>query len=214
MQTRTKRIVALMMLTLAILAIFVGGLGIKVEGQSTTETNAATKQVLWRIDVGNASSYTDSEGRIWSSDKELFTPERAFAESRGKPLIAGVADPTIYHTYRGNVGGKTPQAERILTFEIPVRGHRKVDLRLHFVELYWGVPGGGSAGPGKRIFSVEAEGRKVLEDFDITKASGAALTAIVVPIEDVEISDEKLTLVFRAKKDFAAVSAIEVLAKD
>ena len=127
-------------------------------------------------------------------------------------MIAGAADPTIYHTYRGNVGGKTPQAERILTFEIPVRGHRKVDLRLHFVELYWGAPGGGPPGPGKRLFDVEAEGRKVLTDFDITKASGGALRAIVVPIEDVEVRDGKLTLVFQAKKDFAAVSAIEVLA--
>ncbi len=174
--------------------------------------DAAAKQVIRRIDVGNTSSYTDSEGRMWSPDTGLFTPERAFAESRGKPQIAGAADPTIYHTYRGNVGGKTPQAERILSFEIPVGGHRKVDVRLYFVEIYWGAPGGGPAGPGKRLFDVEAEGRKVLEDFDITKASGAALTAIVVPIKNVEVSDGKLTLVFRAKKDFAAVSAIEVLA--
>ena len=115
-------------------------------------------------------------------------------------MIAGAADPTIYHTYRGNVGGKTPQAERILTFEIPVHGHRRVDLRLHFVELYWGAPGGGPAGPGRRIFDVEAEGRRVLVDFDITEASSGALTAIVVPIEDVEVRDGRLTLVFRAKK--------------
>lgn len=178
----------------------------------TGSVDAGAEQVIRRIDVGNTSSYTDSEGRLWSSDTGLFAPERAFAESRGKPPIAGAVDPTIYHTYRGNVGGQTPQAERILSFEIPVRGHRKVDVRLHFVELYWGAPGGGAAGPGKRLFDVEAEGRKVLEDFDITKASGAALTAIVVPIEDVEVSDGKVTLVFRAKKDFAAVSAIEVLA--
>ncbi|MEJ7617189.1 MAG: malectin domain-containing carbohydrate-binding protein [Pyrinomonadaceae bacterium] len=124
--------------------------------------------------------------------------------------MSGAKDPTIYRTYRGNVGGSTPQAERHLTFRIPVRRHEAVDLRLHFAELYWGAPGGGPAGPGKRIFDVEAGGRIVLSDFDITRAAGQALTSVVVPISNVKIENNVLTLTLKAKTDFAAISAIEV----
>lgn len=170
-------------------------------------------QVLWRIDVGNTSTYTDREGKMWAPDTGLFTPERAFAERRGEPEIAGAGDPTIYRTYRGNVGGKTPQAERQITFNIPVPGHREVDLRLHFAELYWGAPGGGPPGPGRRVFDVLAEGKLVLENFDITTASGGrALAAVVVPVRNVRVEDGTLTLTLKAQVDFPAISAIEVYA--
>lgn len=168
--------------------------------------------VVIRIDVGNTSSYKDSAGRVWSPDAGLFTPASAVAERRGSPAIANADDPTIYQTYRGNVGGKTPQSERAVTFNIPIPASppQKVNLRLHFAELYWGTPGGGPAGPGKRIFSVTAEGKTVLTDYDITAAGGAALTAVVVPINDIQVSDGSLTLTFTPKTDFAAISAIEM----
>jgi hypothetical protein len=168
--------------------------------------------VLWRIDVGNTAPYTDAAGNVWSSDVGMFDPERAFPESRGTPPIEGAADPTIYRTYRGNVGGQTPQAERYLTFRIPVKGHRRVDVRLHFAELYWGAPGGGKPGPGKRVVNLEAGGRTVLKDFDITRESGGALTALVKEIKNVAVRDGVLTLTFRPVVDFPSVAGIEVLA--
>lgn len=102
----------------------------------------------------------------------------------------------------------------MLTFDLPVGNHKTVDLRLHFVELYWGAPDGGPAGPGKRIFDVDAEEVTVLGEFDITRAAGAARRAVVVPIEKVAVGDKRLTLRFTARKDFPAVSAIEVFARD
>lgn len=220
---RQMMITSKLMLANLLLVVSLGGAALMTErvfahedaAQQTAAKSAsdvAAGEVIARIDVGNEAAFTDSEGRAWSPDVKLFSPARAFAESRGKPEIVGATDPTIYRTYRGNVGGSTPQTERILTFQIPVRHHRLVDLRLHFAELYWGAPGGGPAGPGKRIFDVEAGGRTVLADFDITRQAGGALTAVIMPIRAVKIENNLLTITLKAKKDFAAISAIEVLA--
>lgn len=177
---------------------------------ATSPAKTAKERVLWRIDVGNTAPYTDTQGRTWSSDVGLFEPERAVPENRGTPPIAGASDPTIYRTYRGNVGGKTPQAERYLTFRLPVKNHKRVNLRLHFAELYWGAPDGGKPGPGKRIFDVEASGVTLLKDFDITREAGAARTALVKEFKNVATKDGLLTLTFRAKIDFPSIAGIEV----
>lgn len=194
-----------------ILSLLTTLLCLAVIGLSQAKTGRAVKeQILWRIDVGNTSSYTDSEGRQWSSDAGLFEPERAVPEDRGTPPIAGATDPTIYRTYRGNVGGKTPQSERYLTFRLPIKKHKRVNLRLHFAELYWGAPDGGKPGPGKRIFDVEANGVTLLKDFDITRETGAARTALVKEFKNVATKDGLLTLTFRAKIDFPSIAGIEV----
>ena len=73
------------------------------------------------------------------------------------------------------------------------------------------APGGGAAGTGKRVFDVIAEGETVLNDFDITAASGGALKATVVSIPNIEVNDGTLNLAFKAEENFAAISAIEVL---
>ena len=48
-------------------------------------------------------------------------------------------------------------------------------------------------------------------DFDIVVAAGGQNTAIVVPFEDVQVTDGSLTLVFRTEVDYASIAGIEVL---
>jgi hypothetical protein len=179
----------------------------------TSGETTAARTALYRLDVGTSSgfSYTDTLGNTWSSDTGFFSPSTAIAESGVSSNIANTQDDTLYRTYRGNVGSSTPQASRILSYSLPVRTPDKVDLRLHFAELYWGVPGRGASGPGKRIFDVIAEGVNVLDNFDITAASGDDSTAIVVPIEGVQVNDGVLNLDFKAEVNFPAIAAIEVL---
>lgn len=52
--------------------------------------------------------------------------------------------------------------------------------------------------PGKRVFDVKLQGKKVLTDFDIVKESGGRDRAVVKEIEDVEVTD-KLTIEFLPK---------------
>ncbi len=47
-----------------------------------------------------------------------------------------------------------------MSYNLPV-ANGTVDIRLHFAEIYWGAPGFGAAGPGKRVFDVAVNGKKV-----------------------------------------------------
>lgn len=172
------------------------------------------RQSLYRLDVGtpSGSSYTDTKGNTWSSDAGFFTPSSARAENGGAltpaPAIKNTNDDKLYQTYRGNVGSNTPPS---LTYKLPISTPGKVELRLHFAELYWGAPDRGPAGTGQRIFDVIAEGKTVMNNFDITAASGGALSATMVRIGDLEVSDGTLNLEFKGELDYASVAAIEVL---
>lgn len=166
-----------------------------------------TRTVLNRIDVGSSSSYTDSKANIWRTDTGLFTPTNAPAENGGTPApaIANTVDDKIYQTYRGRVDN----AQRLLTFNVPASG--QVEVRLHFAELFWGAPGKPAGGVGKRVFDVTAEGKTVMDDYDITAASGGALKATMVSIRGIQVNDGKLTLGFDASVNYASVAGIEVL---
>jgi len=172
------------------------------------ETTAA-RPVLARVDVGSANSFTDSASNVWQGDTGLFEPSNAAAEGTGTPAIDNTLDDTLYQTYRGNVGNAT----RTITYNLSVPATvQKVDVRLHFAELFWGAPGGGAAGPGKRVFDVRAEGETILDNFDITGSVGAARAAVIVPIDGITVVDGQLQLAFDAEMDFASISAIEVFA--
>lgn len=167
-----------------------------------------SRQVLYRLDVGNSSSYTDTKGNVWSADTGQFTPSTAIAQNTGNVSIANTDDDPLYQTYRGNVGSTTP---RTLTYNLPISTVGKVDVRLYYAEPYWGAPNKGPGGTGRRVFDVIAEGNTVSNNFDITAASGGALNATVIQVGGVNVTDGTLNLEFKAEVDYPAISAIEVL---
>jgi beta-galactosidase len=63
--------------------------------------------------------------------------------------------------------------------------------------------------PGERIFSVLANGQKVVSNLDVAAAAGSTLTAHQQRFE-VTARDGMVTLEFRPTKGDAIVSAIEV----
>ncbi|WP_218081300.1 malectin domain-containing carbohydrate-binding protein [Anthocerotibacter panamensis] len=180
--------------------------------ETSVDPAAAARTVLYRLNAAGAG-FTDSQGNVWSPDTGYYSPSDAINEGGANPppTITNTADPTLYRTYRGNVGSGTPQNQRVLTYTLPVGGANKVDLRLHFAELNWGVSGKGSPGPGKRVFDISVNGKKVLDGFDITAASGEALTAVMVPIQGIPVTDGVLTLELKADIDFPAIAGLEVL---
>lgn len=178
-------------------------------GIASGETTSA-HTALHRIDVGSSSAYTDSAtGNVWSADTGLFDPPDAPAENGGTPApaIANTVNDKLYQTYRGRVNDPS----RMITFNLPIDTPGKVDVRLHFAELYWGAPGKPAGGAGKRIFDIGIEGVNVLDNFDITAASGGALRSVVVPIEGIQVNDGVLNIQFKAEVNFASLAGIEVL---
>lgn len=80
---------------------------------------------------------------------------------------------------------------------------------LHFVELFWGAPGNGSAGGvGNRIFDVALEGVVVVNDYDIFEEVGA-LVATQKEFE-LTLTDGKLNIDFSASVDNAKITALEI----
>ena len=174
-----------------------------------SDETADNRPTLWRIDVGSASSFTDGNGKVWQADTGLFTPANTPPETTGTVPIDNTVDDTIYQTYRGQVSG----GDKTLTYNLSIPSTvQKVDLRLHFAELYWGAPGGGAAGPGKRVFDVKANGVTILNDFDITAAVGGARTALIVPIDGIPITNGQLQLSFTSVLDNSSIAGIEVFA--
>jgi hypothetical protein len=172
----------------------------------------------YRYDTGSTVDVTTG-GVTWKRDTGLYTPS-APAEKRGDgiPPIANTTDDVIYQTYRGKV---SPVNEGEITYEIPLNGplslpngtEVSVDLRLHFAELYWGgtTSGAGDRGPSKRRFDIFVENNLIIANFDITYAAGIAEAAVIVPINNVKVTDGGLTLRLAAKKDYVSIAAFEVI---
>ncbi|CAN0461937.1 unnamed protein product, partial [Laminaria digitata] len=115
--------------------------------------------------------------------------------------IGNTANDAIYQTERfGN-----------FTYNIPVPESGVYDIRLHFAELYWGLPGGGSSGGiGTRVFNVTIEGNPVLTDFDILSEVAPA-TALQKELDNIAITDGFATISFTSIVENPKVSAIEIL---
>ena len=87
------------------------------------------------------------------------------------------------------------------------------EVILHFAEIFFGATGGGSGGIGNRVFDVEGEGIKLLDDYDIFADVGAQTE--VSKTFTISVVDGELNLVFDAEGsdgvDQPKVAAIEIL---
>jgi hypothetical protein len=140
--------------------------------------------------------WKDRDGVLWSPDN-YFLNGRTIAHVGG---VTGVADPQLYGRERyGN-----------FSYAIPVSPGR-YQAKLHFAETYWGPNGSGGGGAGSRLFDVTCNGEALLRNFDLFQAAGTN-TQYVKTFEHLEPNAQgKLLLSFVPSKNYAMVSAIEVL---
>jgi len=175
----------------------VGGLAVA----SRDVAAAAETPTVLRINAGGPT--VTSGGLTWSAD-QYFTGGKAFVNS-SVTNIAGTTDDVLYRTERSatsDLGG--------FSYAIPVPVQGTYTVRLHFAEIWFGAPGGGPAGAGKRIFSANLlQGAIELLDYDIFAEVGA-VTAIVKTFA-VEVLNGVLSIDFSAKTDQPKLSAIEVV---
>lgn len=94
------------------------------------------------------------------------------------------------------------------SYNIPIT-NGTYNVKLHFAEIYWGAPDGGSEGANNRVFDVTIENFVKMTDFDIYAEVGA-VTAVVKTFE-VTVDDEELNISFSASMDRPKLSALEVL---
>jgi len=153
-----------------------------------------------RINTGG-SQYTDAQSRTWGMDN-YFTGGVAASKSFD---VAGTTDDVLYLNYRyANAGAA-------FGYNIPVSASGSYTVKLHFLEPYYGAPGGKTTGlVGARVFHVDVEGQRVLSNYDIYAQDGAG-KAVVKTFENVSVADGMLSLDFTSVKNNAIISAIEVI---
>jgi hypothetical protein len=163
-------------------------------------------QTYYRLDAAGSSTYTDSLGRTWAPDTGLFQPSTAIAETGDiAGAVTNTNDPTIYRTYRGNVGNVTLD-QRVLTYTLPISGTSRVNVRLHFAERF-----SVDATAGKRVFQIAVNGTTISPSFDIVKYAGAANRALVIPLYHVGVVNGAVTIKFSAVVDYPSIAGIEVV---
>jgi hypothetical protein len=151
-----------------------------------------------RINAGGAA-FTASGARQFSADQYYAGINRTSSIATGD--ILNTADDVLYRS-----GRCSPS----FSYNIPM-ANGKVNVILHFAETWYGVPGRGPGGAGKRQFNVTIENSRKLTNFDIFTAAGGAMRAVqkLIPVT---ITDGMLNIDFTSgAADLPRVSAIEVV---
>ncbi len=152
-----------------------------------------------RILAGSSRSFVDHAGKLWNADA-WFAGGTAVKSSVVQ--IWRTQNPDFYRTSRqGNFSYAIPLKKGIY------------ELHLHFAETVYGPDAAESGGEGSRILSVHANGKTLLNRFDIVADAGANRTADVKVFTDIApAADGMLHLEFAGEDGKQALlSAIEIL---
>jgi hypothetical protein len=181
-----------------VLAVNSAGL-VSAPSATATVTRAAPVQPI-RINTGGGA--VTAGGVAWTADAN-FTGGKTYTNAQ-VTAIGGTTADAIYQNERSattNLGA--------FAYHIPVP-NGTYTVRLHNAELYWGATGGGAAGSGRRVFSVNFEGGAVeVPNRDVNAAVGP-MNAYVTS-HNVTVTGGVLDIDFAATADQPTISAIEVL---
>jgi hypothetical protein len=152
-----------------------------------------------RLLAGASRKYVDHAGKLWS-------PDAYFSGGTAVPSaiqhIWRTQDPIVYRSSR----------QGDFTYNIPLKPGT-YELRLHFAETFYGPENPGDGGEGSRVMTVTANGKPLLQDFDVLADSGGDRTADVKVFPEISpAADGQLHLsLSSAKGGSAMLSAIEIL---
>ncbi|MFT5049120.1 MAG: N-acetylneuraminic acid mutarotase [Chlamydiales bacterium] len=184
------------------LFVSAGGLGpFAPQAASYTRLQSARFGEMLRFNAGGGALLAPGSQEEWCVDMGAMDGQPY--TNTALATIAGTDNDELYLTERtGNNEHPTRFGYRI---PVPAGLYR---VRLHFAEIYWGVPGGGPAGSALRVFDVVLEETLVLDDYDISGTVGAA-TAVVHSF-DMPVTDGMLDLDFIASVDRPKLSGLEI----
>ncbi|MGA2634237.1 MAG: malectin domain-containing carbohydrate-binding protein [Terracidiphilus sp.] len=152
-----------------------------------------------RILAGSSRSFVDHAGKLWNADA-WFAGGTAVKNTVVQ--IWRTQNPDFYRTSRqGN-----------FSYAIPLK-NGLYELHLHFAETVYGPDAAEAGGEGSRILSVHANGKTLLNRFDIVADAGANRTADVKVFTDISPAADGLLHLEFAGEDGkqALLSAIEIL---
>ena len=151
----------------------------------------APTQPVIRIDAGASASYTNSAGEVWLADQGF---EGGDTSDRGSDLqITNTTDQTIYRTEHY---GMTSFSQSL--------PNGKYTVKLHFAETYDGI-----GGPGERVFSVKV-GEQEIKDLDVFAKTGGLNRAYVETVNNVDVTNGKLDVIFTEKVENPEINGIEI----
>lgn len=141
---------------------------------------------------------------VYDANQQLWTADRWFLGGRVArfwPHQMSASEPGLYAGVRwGHFSYAIPVAEGSYT------------LTLKFMESNYGSGRWQRGGPGSRVFNVYCNGKTLLENFDILREAPAALHGLDKTFRGLKPSAQgKLMLLFTPVRDYAIVSAIEVV---
>lgn len=147
--------------------------------------------------VAQRTSFTDRAGQFWSPDTYYSGGQMSIH----KDEVTGTPDPDLYAGERyGN-----------FSYAIPADTRDSYTVTLHFAETYWGGPQAPpNTGVGSRVFNVNCNGIRLLENLDVYKQVGGfrAMTKTFHGLKP--DAQGKLLLSFEPVVNYASVYAIEV----
>jgi hypothetical protein len=150
-------------------------------------------RILAGVESGNL---TDGAGHVWLADR--YYHGGTASRSLNHPIV-GALDPLLYQSRREGTFG----------YDIPLKPG-VYELRLHFAETLYGVGNLAGGGETSRVFSVLANGRPLLRDFDVIADAGAG-TADIRAFKNVSPdTDGELHLRFEPINNLAFLNAIEI----
>jgi hypothetical protein len=153
--------------------------------------------------VGGDSAVEDQGGRLWVPDQFVEGGRRRAHRDQA----VGTNDPELYQSERyGN-----------FTYAIPVTTDKTYTLTLYFAEEWFGLSDGGGGGDasGQRVFDVYCNGVYLLHDFDMYREAGGSLKAFTRVFHGLKPNHQgKLFLSFVPNRDYAALTALEVVPED
>ena len=147
--------------------------------------------------VTQRNSFTDHLGRLWNPDSFYSGGQMSIHKAE----VSGTPDPDLYAGERyGN-----------FSYAIPTDSRDSYTVTLHFAETYWGgsqAPAG--SGVGNRVFNVNCNGVRLLENFDVYKQVGG-MRALTKTFHGLKPNAQgKLVLSFDPVVNYASVFGIEV----
>jgi hypothetical protein len=152
-----------------------------------------------RIIVGSTSPFIDRSGRTWGPDR-FFSGGSVLVRSSAR--ILRTLDPDIYRRER----------QGDFRYDIPLRAG-SYELRLHFAET--GLAdfiSAESSGEGQRLFRVFANGKRILDLFDVVADADGANTSDERVFRNISPADDGfLHLGFVSFRGTAILNGIEVL---
>ncbi|QRR00788.1 malectin domain-containing carbohydrate-binding protein [Dyadobacter sandarakinus] len=151
-----------------------------------------------RINAGG-TAFTTADNRTFLADQYYTGIDRVHSITTG--TIANTSEDALYGDERSSAA---------FGYAIPVQ-NGKMDVVLHFAEIWFGAPGKSAGGAGKRRFHVNIEGTRKLTNYDIYAKAGGALRAVRETFTTT-VTDGVLNLDFLSGlANLPTISAIEVI---